>query len=60
MQGVAKVLVADDDRDVLEALRQLLKGAGYTVVPVTSPAAAEAAVQKEDPDVALPPRKQDD
>lgn len=53
MQGVAKVLVADDDRDVLEALRQLIKGAGYTVVSVTSPAAAEAAVQTEDPDVAL-------
>ncbi len=53
MQGLAKVLIADDDRDVLEALRQLLKGAGYSVIPVSSPAAAEAATQKEDPDVAL-------
>jgi DNA-binding NtrC family response regulator len=53
VQGVAKVLIADDDRDVLEALRLLIAGAGYEVVPVGSPGAAEAAVQAEDPDVAL-------
>lgn len=50
---MAKILVADDDRDVLEALRQLIEGASYEVVLAGSIAAAEAAARAVDPDVAL-------
>ena len=41
------VLVADDQRDVRDALRLLLKSAGYEVRCVESPAAALAAVSAE-------------
>ena len=34
-----RVLIADDQPDVLEALRLLLKGHGYLTEAVTSPAA---------------------
>lgn len=36
---VARALIADDQPDVIEALRLLLKGAGYQTRAVTSPAA---------------------
>ena len=36
---VARALIADDQPDVIEALRLLLKGAGYQTKAVTSPAA---------------------
>jgi phosphoserine phosphatase RsbU/P len=43
-----RVLIADDQPDVLEALRLLLKGHGYLTEAVTSPAALfEAITQKE-------------
>src|SRR5690349_13271384 len=48
-----RVLVVDDNADVIEALRLLLKGAGYVVVPASSPAGAEAAVTAESFSVAL-------
>jgi DNA-binding NtrC family response regulator len=48
-----KVLVADDQADVVEALRLLLKGAGFQVVPASSPAFALAAVESEELDAAL-------
>jgi DNA-binding NtrC family response regulator len=48
-----RILVADDQPDVVEALRLLLKGAGFTVVPASSPAQVEATVAKEELDVAL-------
>jgi DNA-binding NtrC family response regulator len=51
--GEARILVADDNTDVLEALRLLLKGAGYGVIRATSPAGIEEAVSAEAPDVAL-------
>jgi DNA-binding NtrC family response regulator len=38
------ILVADDDRDVLEALRLLLKSEGYAVELATSPTAVLASV----------------
>lgn len=38
------ILVADDDRDVLEALRLLLRSEGYAVELATSPAAVVASV----------------
>jgi sigma-B regulation protein RsbU (phosphoserine phosphatase) len=43
-----RVLIADDQPDVLEALRLLLKGHGYVTEAVTSPAALfDAITQKE-------------
>jgi sigma-B regulation protein RsbU (phosphoserine phosphatase) len=41
----ARVLVADDQPDVIEALRLLLKANGYQVVTATSPAAVLDAVR---------------
>lgn len=49
----SSILVADDDRDVLEALRLLLKSEGYDIEPVTSPAAVVASVQARDHDALL-------
>jgi DNA-binding NtrC family response regulator len=48
-----RVLIADDNTDVVEALRILLKGAGFAVTQATSPEGALAAVAREDLDVAL-------
>ena len=49
---MARILIADDDPDVLEALRLLLKGEGFEVLQVSSPAAAETAA-RGDLDIAL-------
>jgi DNA-binding NtrC family response regulator len=48
-----RVLVADDQADVVEALRLLLKRAGFQVVPASSPAYALRAVEAEELDAAL-------
>src|SRR6202007_1096217 len=48
-----RILVADDQTDVLEALRLLLKGHGYDVHTVTSPAAALAELERRDYDAML-------
>jgi DNA-binding NtrC family response regulator len=50
---VPRVLVADDQRDVLEALRLLLKGEGYQTDTVESPAAALKALEQRDYDAVL-------
>src|SRR5262245_27062589 len=47
------VLIADDQADVLEALRLLLKGEGYQTVTVNSPAAIVEALKTRDFDVLL-------
>jgi DNA-binding NtrC family response regulator len=49
----AKLLVADDQPDVLEAVRLLAKGRGMQVRTATSPAAALAVAEAEDLDVIL-------
>ena len=49
----ARLLVADDDRDVLEALRILLRSEGYDVESVTSPAGVVTAVTARDFDALL-------
>ena len=49
----ARVLVADDQRDVLEALRLLLKPEGYSIETASSPSAALRALETADFDVAL-------
>ncbi len=48
-----RILIADDQSDILEALRLLLKGAGFVVTQASSPAGVEAAVSDEVIDVAL-------
>jgi DNA-binding NtrC family response regulator len=48
-----RVVVADDQPDVLEALRLLLKGEGYDLKAVTSPAALLASLEDGDFDVLL-------
>ena len=48
-----KVLVADDQRDVLESISLLLKGEGYYIEGVTSPAGVLAAVESKDFDCVL-------
>src|SRR5512141_579179 len=48
-----RILIADDQRDVLEALRLLLKGEGYESETVSSPAAILAALESRDFDAVL-------
>jgi len=48
-----RILIADDQPDVLEALRLLLKGEGYQIDAVTSPAAVTAALEARDFDVVI-------
>src|SRR6476659_5021795 len=49
----ARVLIADDQADVREALRLLLKAEGYVTEAVSSPIAALEAVQSNEFDVML-------
>ncbi|HEY6991762.1 MAG TPA: SpoIIE family protein phosphatase [Bryobacteraceae bacterium] len=51
MTDVRKVLVVDDQADVREALRLLLKGAGYAIQMADSPEAAIAAAVGGDQDL---------
>jgi DNA-binding NtrC family response regulator len=46
-------LIADDQRDVLEALRLLLKGEGFTIDTATSPAGVLRVVESKDVDAVL-------
>src|SRR5271165_7528125 len=48
-----RVLIADDQPDVLEALRLLLKGEGYQIDSASSPAGILAALEIRDFDVVL-------
>jgi len=47
------ILIADDQQDVLEALRLLLKGEGFQIDTVTSPAGIIAALEESDFDALL-------
>jgi DNA-binding NtrC family response regulator len=49
----ARVLVADDQADVREALRLLLKAEGYAIETAASPVEVVSALQKREFDVAL-------
>lgn len=51
--GSTRVLIADDQPDVLEALRLLLKGEGYQIEASTSPAGIMSALEARDFDVVL-------
>jgi len=48
-----RILIADDQRDVLEALRLLLKGEGFTIETTTSPAGVLRVVESKDVDAVL-------
>ncbi|MBA3555942.1 MAG: response regulator, partial [Gemmatimonadales bacterium] len=47
-QPLPRILVADDQPDVREALRLLLKAEGFAIETASSPAALLAAVQSSD------------
>ncbi len=49
----SRILVADDQRDILEAVQLLLKSEGYKVTCVTSPAAVLASIDESDFDAVL-------
>jgi sigma-B regulation protein RsbU (phosphoserine phosphatase) len=48
-----RILIADDQQDVLDALRLLLKGHGYAIETVSSPAALLAALSRAEFDLIL-------
>src|SRR5512145_2574071 len=51
--SIPKVLIADDQQDVIEALRLLLKGEGFHIDTAASPDQIMSAVETRDFDVAL-------
>ena len=51
--GSTRILIADDQKDVLEALRLLLKPEGYQIDPAASPAGVLRAVERREYDVVL-------
>jgi DNA-binding NtrC family response regulator len=53
MSTPARILIADDQQDVLEALRLLLKAEGFVLETASSPAGVLAAVEAREFDVAL-------
>src|ERR1700686_1507503 len=53
MKSDGRVLIADDQPDVLEALRLLLKGQGFEIESAHSPAGILAALEARDFDVVL-------
>ena len=48
-----RILIADDQADVLEALRLILKPEGYQVETASSPAAVIAAIERREYDVVM-------
>lgn len=53
MTPAPRILVADDQQDVLEALRMLLRAEGFESVTVSSPPAALRALEADDFDLVL-------
>ena len=51
--SLPRILIADDQPDVLEALRLMLKGEGYQIESAASPAAIISALEARDFDVVL-------
>jgi DNA-binding NtrC family response regulator len=53
MSAPARILIADDQADVLEALRLLLKSEGFHIETANSPAGILKALELRDYDVVL-------
>ena len=53
MTDSPRILIADDQPDILEALRLLLKGEGYRTSTAASPAAILALAEREELDAVL-------
>jgi len=53
MEQVKKILIVDDERDIVKALTIRLRGAGYDVVTAFDGAQAIFVAHKEKPDVIL-------
>ncbi|HKX30933.1 MAG TPA: response regulator, partial [Blastocatellia bacterium] len=51
--SIPKILIADDQVDVIEALRLLLKGEGFQIETAASPERVMSAIEARDFDVAL-------
>lgn len=49
----ARILVADDDRDILDMLSFILTHAGYTVVSVSDGSEAIASIEANPPELAI-------
>ncbi len=45
-RSLSRILIADDQPDVIEALRLLLKGEGYAIETAPSPAGVVRCVEK--------------
>ncbi len=52
-ESTGRILIADDQSDVLEALRLLLKGEGFQIETATSPAGVLRVVENKDVDAVL-------
>jgi DNA-binding NtrC family response regulator len=52
-QSAPRILIADDQKDIVEALKLLLKGEGYEVEAVASPRGVLSALEKRDFDALL-------
>jgi DNA-binding NtrC family response regulator len=52
-RDTARILIADDQPDILQALKLLLKAEGYEIATATSPAQISAAVTEQELDVIL-------
>jgi len=48
-----KILIADDEKDILEVMAKKIKASGYKVITAHDGEAAWEKIQKEDPDVIL-------
>ena len=53
VSGAARILIADDQKDVIEALRLLLKSEAYQIDTADSPAGVLKAIQRREYDVVL-------
>jgi len=49
----ARILIVDDDRDLVAALTMALSGRGFTVLAAHDPAAGQAVAEAERPDLIL-------
>ncbi len=53
LRHVPRVLVVDDNPDIMTLMRELLETEGYAVVTVADAAQAEAEIRREPPDLIL-------